>query len=109
MRVDQSELKYDANKLVQEVANKGAAALGRPAPQYPAGFVPEISTTDTTFVYHIGAGVGYRLNANVTLQAGYRLQVGSDLEFEGRNRFGTVNVKTSMRVHFLEVGVRYRF
>ena len=54
-------------------------------------------------------GVGYRLNDSVTLQAGYRFQTGRDVEFEGSNNFGTADSETDMRVHFLEIGLRYRF
>ena len=71
--------------------------------------VPEISTTDTMFAYHIGAGIGYRLNEKTTLQFGYRLQTGSGLEFSGRNAAGTVKVDTDMRAHLFEIGFRIRF
>lgn len=57
----------------------------------------------------LGAGVGYRLNDNVILQAGYRLQAAGAAEFEGRNNFGSAHSETDMRVHFLEIGLRYRF
>ncbi len=75
----------------------------------PPGTVPDISTVDTVFAYHFGAGVGYRLTDNVILQAGYRFQAASDLEFEGENPGGSVRVESSLRAHLLEVGVRYRF
>ena len=71
--------------------------------------VPEISTTDTVFAYHFGAGVGYRLTHNVILQASYRFQSTSDLEFEAKNDTGTIDVNSGLRAHFLEVGIRYRF
>ncbi|MDE0058361.1 MAG: outer membrane beta-barrel protein [Defluviicoccus sp.] len=106
IRIDQSGLDYDANRLVQEIANRLTQGQG---PQYPPGFVPEISTVDNVLAWHLGAGLGYRLNDNVILQAGYRFQAASDLGFDGRNEFGTVDVETAMRVHFLEIGVRYRF
>ena len=71
--------------------------------------MPDTSTKDTVLAYHFGAGVGYRLTDNVILQAGYRLQAASDLEFDGRNAAGNVKVTSGLRAHFLEIGVRYRF
>ena len=111
IRIDQSDLKYDSNALANEIATAGARQQNPNAPEVrlPPGTVPEISTTDTVFAYHIGIGTGYRLTDNVILQGGYRLQAASDPEFEGRNRFGTVRVDTSLRVHLLEIGLRYRF
>ncbi|MCY4551009.1 MAG: outer membrane beta-barrel protein [Defluviicoccus sp.] len=106
IRIDQSGLDYDSNRLVQEIAKRLA---GGQAPPYPAGFVPEISTVANVFAWHLGAGLGYRLNDNVILQAGYRFQAASDLGFDGSNAFGTVDVETAMRIHFLEIGIRYRF
>ena len=64
--------------------------------------MPDISTKDTVLAYHFGAGVGYRLTDNVILQAGYRLQAASDLEFDGRNAAGNVKVTSGLRAHFLE-------
>ena len=104
LRVDQGELDYDANALAQSIVARIA-----PGVTLPPGFVPEISTVDTTFVYHFGAGLGYPLTDSVTLQAGYRFQIGSDLGFDARNRMGKVEVETDMRIHFLEIGLRYRF
>ena len=99
IRIDRSDLKYDANALAQSFS---------PAP-LPPGYVPELSTTETVFAYHVGGGMGYRLTDNLILQAGYRLQAASDLEFEGRNANGNVTVTSGLRVHLLEIGVRYRF
>ena len=106
IRVDQGDLKYDANTL----ANRLAKLQNPNAPDFPPGFVPEISSTDTAFAYHFGAGIGYRLNDRTTLQLGYRLQTANDLEFNGRNALGnTINVDTELRVHLFEIGVRMRF
>ncbi len=99
IRVDQGDLDYDSNGLAEEIIRG----------QLPPGTVPDISTVDTVFAYHFGAGVGYRLTDNVILQAGYRFQAASDLEFEGENPGGSVRVESSLRAHLLEVGVRYRF
>lgn len=106
IRVDQGDLKYDANTLANELAK-----LQNPsAPDFPPGFVPEISSTDTAFAYHFGVGVGYRLDDRTTLQFGYRLQTANDLEFDGRNALGnTIDVKTDLRVHLFEIGMRMRF
>lgn len=109
IRVDQGELDYDSQQLFRDtVAALGAANPALPDPeQLPA--VPEISTTETVFAYHVGIGTGYRLNDNVILQAGYRFQTAEELEFEGRNAAGSVNVTSGLRIHLLEIGVRYRF
>ena len=120
IRVDQSDLEYDDNRLAEETANAVAlaAALEQnpatdpttvPAVTLPPGFVPAISRKDTTFAYHIGVGIGYRLNEKTTLQFGYRLQNASGLEFSGRNATGTVKVDTDMRAHLFEIGFRIRF
>lgn len=106
IRVDQGDLEYDSNTL----ANRLAKLQNPNAPDFPAGFVPEISSTDTAFGYHFGAGVGYRLNDRTVLQFGYRLQAANDLEFDGRNAFGnSIDVKTELRAHLFEIGVRTRF
>ena len=99
-------LDYDSNALFRAIL---AASPQPPPPGVPLNDVPEISTTDTVLAYHFGAGVGYRLNDNVTLQAGYRFQTANDLEFDAKNAAGTVKVASGLRVHFLEIGVRYRF
>ena len=106
IRVDQGDLEYDANAL----ANRLAKLENPNAPEFPPGFVPEISSTDTALAYHFGAGVGYRLNDRTTLQFGYRLQSANDLEFNGRNALGnTIDVDTELRAHLFEIGVRMRF
>ena len=106
VRVDQGDLEYDANTL----ANRLARLQNENAPDFPPGFVPEISSTDTAFAWHFGAGVGFRLDDRTVLQFGYRLQAANDLEFDGRNAFGnTINVKTELRAQLIEIGVRMRF
>lgn len=118
IRVDQSDLEYDDNRLAEQTATALARAAALAQGQDPTtvlpvtllpGYVPGISRKDTTFAYHIGVGIGYRLNEKTTLQFGYRLQNGNDLEFSGRNMTGTVNVDTEMRVHLFEIGFRTRF
>lgn len=114
IRVDQSRLKYDSQKLFRDSYAAGLRANGQPDQQVQQALaavpdVPEISTADTAFAYHIGLGMGYRLTDNVILQAGYRLQAASDLAFEGRNAAGTVKVTSGLRAHLLEIGLRYRF
>lgn len=120
IRVDQSDLEYDDNRLAEQTATALALAEALaqnpnldpttvPAVMLPPGHVPGISRKDTTFAYHVGVGIGYRLNEKTTLQFGYRLQNGRDLEFSGRNMTGTVNVDTEIRVHLFEIGFRTRF
>ena len=106
IRVDRGNLEHDSNGLAQAIVD---LQTGGRAPPLPPGTVPEISTTDTVLAFHFGAGVGYRLNDNVTLQAGYRFQTANDLEFDAKNAAGTVKVASGLRAHFLEIGVRYRF
>ncbi len=109
IRVDQGGLDYDSQQLFRDtVAAPRAANPVLPDPErLPA--VPGISTTETVFAYHVGIGTGYRLSDNVILQAGYRFQTAEELEFEGRNAAGSVNVTSGLRIHLLEIGVRYRF
>ncbi len=118
IRVDQSALEYDDNALANSVATVQARALAEaqggdptlvPPVMLDAGYVPGISRKDTTFAYHFGVGIGYRLNDKTTLQLGYRLQSASGLEFSGRNATGTVNVDTDLRAHLFEIGFRTRF
>ena len=107
IRVDQSDLKYDDNRLAEAILDR-LVELNQLQIAPPVD-VPGISRKDTTFAYHVGVGIGYRLNEKTTLQFGYRLQNGNDLEFSGRNATGTVNVDTEMRVHLFEIGFRTRF
>ena len=109
MRIDYGDVSYDGNALAQTIADVQAQAAGQPSRPLPPGFVPALSTTDTVFAWHVGVGVGYRLDDNVTLQAGYRFQGAGGAAFEGRNDFGTARSETDLRVHFLEIGLRYRF
>ena len=118
IRVDQGGLNYDSNTLLREtLQNPALAAALQNVPNAPTitpqviqGLdVPDISAADTTFAYHVGIGIGYRLNEKTTLQFGYRLQNGNDLEFSGRNAQGTINVDTELRVHLFEIGFRTRF
>ena len=71
--------------------------------------VPEPSATDTVFAWQVGAGVGYALSDVTTLQLGYRLQAVNGLEFTGRNAGASTDAETDLLIHFLEIGVRYRF
>jgi len=54
-------------------------------------------------------GVGYALSDSTTLQIGYRLQALNGLEFTGMNAASSVRAETDLRVHFLEIDIRYRF
>ena len=128
IRVDQGGLDYDSNALflatIQALQNPTPeiqAAIGsNPAlgqalqdPNLAAALatlkVPETSTTDTMFAYHVGVGIGYQLDEKTTLQFGYRLQTGSGLDFSGRNTQGIVEVDTDLRAHLFEIGFRTRF
>lgn len=111
IRVDQSDLEYNSGSLANAIATAGARLQNpnAPAVTLPPGTVPEISTADTTFAFHVGAGVGYRLTGDTILQVGYRLQRADKLGFDGANRFGTVEVGTAFRAHLVELGIRHRF
>ena len=111
VRVDQGGLKYNANAVAEEIATVLARRQNQNAPAVtlPPGWVPELSETDTALAYHFGVGVGYRLNDNTTLQLGYRLQAGGNLEFSGSNANGRIKSRTDLRVQFLELGFRTRF
>ncbi len=107
IRTDLGSLEYDDNKLTQDLLDLN---LGSNAPQLPPGFVPSISSSDTQFAWHLGAGVGYRLDDSTTLQFGYRLQTTRNFEFDGRNALGnSIEVRTEFRAHLFEVGVRTTF
>ena len=104
IRIDQGDVKYDANQLVETLAAQ--ALQGRALPD---GYVPVPGATDTAFAYQFGAGIGYALSDTATLQLGYRLQALDGLEFSGMNANGAVKAKTDLQIHFLEIGIRQRF
>ena len=109
IRIDQGDLRYDEGKLVQAVF-AALAASGAPVPPVSAlPPIPKPSATDSAFAYQVGAGIGYALSDTTTLHVGYRLQALSGLEFTGMNQFASVRAETDLRVHFLEIGIRYRF
>ena len=112
VRVDQGGLRYDTGAVAKEVAYAMAAQRGIPREQVPPQFIPAappLSTTDTAFAYQIGGGIGYALSDSTTLQIGYRLQMVNGLSYGGSNDMLTVSSNTDLRVHFLEIGIRYRF
>ena len=104
IRIDQGDLDYDEGKLASAVLT----ALGQQG-QLPPGFVPKPSATDTAFAYQLGAGVGYALSETTTLNIGYRFQTLNGLTFTGMSQAASVRAETDLRVHFLEIGIRYRF
>ena len=76
----------------------------------PIPAAPPLSTTDTAFAYQIGGGIGYALSDSTTLQVGYRLQMVNGLSYGGSSDDGlTISSNTDLRIHFLEIGIRYRF
>ena len=75
----------------------------------PWGPRSPLSTTDTAFAFQIGAGVGYALSDSTTLHIGYRLQALNGLTFSGTDAGVSTTAETDLRVHFLEIGIRYRF
>lgn len=111
IRIDQGDLDYETNQLAERIATILARLQNPQAPAvtFPPGFVPKPSATDTAFAYQFGAGIGYALSDTTTLHIGYRLQALNGLEFTGMNQAASVRAETDLRVHFLEIGIRYRF
>ena len=118
IRIDRGDLRYDTGAVAEAVANALAQAEAAqrgippelvPPIDLPEGTVPALSTTDTAFAYQIGAGIGYALSDSTTLQIGYRLQMVNGLSFTGENAVATVSSETDLRIHFLEIGIRYQF
>lgn len=118
VRIDQGGLSYDTNAVKNEIGMAvGAAAARNPQlGQALAGFqslaaadVPRLSSTDTAFAYQIGAGVGVALSDSTTLQIGYRLQAINGLSFRATNAMVSTMSETDLRIHFLEIGIRYQF
>ena len=114
IRVDQGDLRYDTGAVAKAVANALAQAQAAqqgipPNTRFPSPKCPSLSASDTAFAYQIGAGVGYALSDSTTLQIGYRLQMVDGLSFSGENAVATVSSETNLRIHFLEIGIRYQF
>lgn len=108
LEVDFGDVDYDPNGLAQIVTDTITSATGLPSFTLPPGYVPELSTTDTTTAWHVGAGVSWELNDSTLLQLGYRYQASGDIEFYGANENGTANAMSQQKTHFLELGIRYR-
>ena len=102
VRVDQGGLAGDDGALAQAVSEALDRVQGLTLGSLPTGFAALPSSSDTVAVYQMEAGVGYELSDNITLQAGYRLQLASEPALEGGNA-------TDLRVQFFEIGVRYYF
>ena len=122
VRIDQGGLSYDTNAVKDEIGKAVGPAIQAAAAQSPqlgqalAGFqslaaadVPRLSSTDTAFAYQIGAGVGVALSDSTTLQIGYRLQAINGLSFSATNAMVSTMSETDLRIHFLEIGIRYQF
>lgn len=61
----------------------------------------EYSVDDTVFAYQVGAGVGYTLSKNVTLDAKYRYYATADTKFDAETRdFASHNLLFGVRVNF---------
>ena len=122
VRIDQGGLSYDTNAVKDEIGKAVGPAIQAAAAQSPqlgqalAGFqslaaadVPRLSSTDTAFAYQVGAGVGVALSDSTTLQIGYRLQAINGLSFSATNAMVSTMSETDLRIHFLEIGIRYQF
>ncbi len=118
IRIDQGDVRYNTNAVKNAVSQSvQAAAAQNPALGAALGplqglqnlDVPTLSATDSAFAYQIGAGIGYALSDSTTLHIGYRLQALNGLEFSGTGQGVSTRSETDLRVHFLEIGIRYRF
>ena len=109
VRVDQGGLRYNTGAVAAAVANAMAAQQNIPPGMVPIPDAPPVSGTDTAFAYQIGGGIGYALSDSTTLQVGYRLQMVNGLSYGGSNDALTISSNTDLRIHFLEIGIRYRF
>ena len=101
IRVDLANLKYNDNAVAETIVQQ----------KLPSGFnVPKLSQdTDTAVAWQFGAGVGYEMSDKVVLDLGYRYQSTGTLEFKGQNQFGALVSEQKLKVHLVEVGIRYRF
>ncbi len=118
IRIDQGDVRYNTNAVKNAVSRSvQAAAQQNPALGQALGplqglqdlDVPTLSATDSAFAYQFGAGIGYALSESATLHIGYRLQALNGLEFSGTSPGVSTRAETDLRVHFLEIGIRYRF
>ena len=125
MEVDFGDVKHDENVLAQHISDSLRIAAAQqaaqqagvpfdpasvPLVQLPEGFVPGFSTKDTVFAYQAATGVSYQFSDPVAFRLGYRYQTSDDVEFRGRNDLGnTVDTKTDIDIHFIEIGFRYHF
>jgi outer membrane immunogenic protein len=60
-----------------------------------------IDSDDTVFAYQVGAGVGYAINKNMTIDLKYRYFATTDPEFG--------NIKVNVASHNVYLGFRYNF
>jgi opacity protein-like surface antigen len=60
-----------------------------------------LSVNDSVFAWQIGAGLGFALTKQLTLDLGYRLLVTSDLEYKGgKAEYVTGNIRAGLRFEF---------
>jgi opacity protein-like surface antigen len=60
-----------------------------------------LSVNDSVFAWQIGAGLGFALTKQLTLDLGYRLLVTSDLEYKsGKAEYVTGNIRAGLRYEF---------
>ena len=69
---------------------------------YPGSGEPDWSDDDTVMAWQVGAGVGYALNEQTTLEVKYRYFVTDDAEFEDGDYL-------DVESHNIYLGVRYTF
>jgi outer membrane autotransporter protein len=69
----------------------------------------DVSKTTTNFAWNLGAGVGYALTDNVTVDLGYRYtNFGDGKKFSSTD--GTINFQTKdIQSHEALLGLRYQF
>jgi len=81
----------------------GGVGFARIDAKFNVTGVTGISTSDqdTVLAYQFGAGLGYDVSDNITIEAGYRYLTGQDAEFgTDKASFASHNFSAGIRIHF---------
>ena len=71
--------------------------------------IPELSSRSWALLHHAGAGVAWEIAEVVVPYLGYRFQMTDDLTYRGVVPGASIKSRGKLRVHYLEVGVRFHF
>ena len=88
----------------------GGVGLGRLDADFStaAGTVG-VDDSDWALAYQLGAGVGFALSSNITIDAGYRYKVIHDAELEAAGTAGAFDISTDYKSHNILLGLRFGF